>query len=696
MEVMRSSAETGAREGRRTLTSREIETLETSGCRAEEWARITVADPFDATLISNVSFRGEVRLSTLEAGSYNSDGLELPVGISESLLVSCTIGANPAIHRVTYLGDTVLGDRVVLLNLGEAAGHGADRREGREESAPPGGRRRAAVMNESGSREIALFDEMLPADAYLWARYRDDQRLLRRLEEMTVDLDPTEGCRLADDTVVRQTGVLRSVRTGPGCRIVGADRLEDLFLDSSLEEPTLVGSGVELVAGVCGPGCRIDSGARARRFLLGGRVTLELGARLVDSVVGDNSTVACGEVRHSLLFPAHEQHHNSSFLVATLIGGQSNIAAGATIGSNHNSRAPDGELQAGRGFWPGLSTSFKHSSRFASFVLLSKGDYPAELDIPFPFALVSRSADGSGLEILPAFWWLYNMYALARNDWKFAHRDRRLHPRQHIEFSALAPDTVEEIIRARALLEEWTGRCEAAAQIASVEEMRRRGAEILRSGAPLAGSVEMEGVEKSRRPAVVLKPRQAYQAYREMLVHYAGIHLTSRGSLERPGESQEPWRVAPLERVTAWENLGGQIVPAAEVDRLRGEIGSGVITGWSEVHHRYDELHRRYGEQKRLHAVAVYQLLSPEGSRSEEGWREFLREFAEVQRLRRRRVVDSRQKDYANPFRRATYRREEEMVAALGTVEEDGFIRQVERETSELEARVAALLGGRS
>jgi hypothetical protein len=55
--------------------------------------------------------------------------------------------------------------------------------------------------------------------------------------------------------------------------------------------------------------------------------------------------------------------------------GQSNMAAGATIGSNHNSRGADGELIAARGFWPGLCVSLKHNSKFATFPLISKGDY---------------------------------------------------------------------------------------------------------------------------------------------------------------------------------------------------------------------------------------------------------------------------------------------------------------------------------
>ena len=48
------------------------------------------------------------------------------------------------------------------------------------------------------------------------------------------------------------------------------------------------------------------------------------------------------------------------------------------------------EILAGRGFWPGLCTTLKHSCRFASFTLLAKGDYPAELCVPLPFLISSN------------------------------------------------------------------------------------------------------------------------------------------------------------------------------------------------------------------------------------------------------------------------------------------------------------------
>src|SRR5690606_23527330 len=169
---------------------------------------------------------------------------------------------------------------------------------------------------------------------------------------------------------------------------------------------------------------------------------LKYGARLINSFLGDNSTISCCEVLNSLIFPAHEQHHNNSFLCAALVMGQSNMAAGATVGSNHNSRAADGEIVAGRGFWPGLCESLKHNSRFASYTLIAKGDFMYELDIRLPFAVVSNDAAIDQLVILPAYWFLYNMYAVMRINTIFLNLDRRTLTNQYFVYDVSAPDIV--------------------------------------------------------------------------------------------------------------------------------------------------------------------------------------------------------------------------------------------------------------
>ena len=129
------------------------------------------------------------------------------------------------------------------------------------------------------------------------------------------------------------------------------------------------------------------------------------------------------------------------------------MAAGATVGSNHNSRGADGELIAGRGFWPGLCVSIKHNSRFASFIIMAKGDYPAELNIPLPFSLVSNDVAKEELVIMPCYWFLHNMYALARNAWKYGDRDKRIEKTQLLEYDYLAPDSMNEVVSAIGSLE---------------------------------------------------------------------------------------------------------------------------------------------------------------------------------------------------------------------------------------------------
>ena len=119
-------------------------------------------------------------------------------------------------------------------------------------------------------------------------------------------------------------------------------------------------------------------------------------------------------------------------------------------------------------------------------------------------------------------------------------------------------------------------------------------------------------------------------------------------------------------------------------------MDQGTLGSWDEIHRRYDELWQAYPLQKQRHAWAIMLLLNGGDPPDRSDWNDFLRRAMEVQELRRDRVYESRKKDYENPFRIATYRNEEEMVAALGTIDENSFIKQVREETEEFRARVEA------
>lgn len=686
--------------GWRNLRSGEIELLVKNENTCEDWDDLLVTDEFDPNMIKNSSFYGLVRIGRLRNVIVQHHDLRLPTGITNSLVIACDIGDDVAIHNVHYLAHYIIGDRCMLFNIQEmhTTDHAKFGNGTIKDGEPENVRQWMDIMNETGCRGVLPFDGMITADAYLWGKYVDDKTLqasLKKITQQSVDSRRGYYGTVGNHSVLKNSLILKDVKIGSNCYIKGANKLKNLTINSSKEEPTQIGEGVELVNGIIGYGCHIFYGCKAVKFVLGNNSNLKYGARLINSYLGDNSTISCCEVLNNLIFPAHEQHHNNSFLIAALIMGQSNIAAAATLGSNHNSRANDNEIQAGRGFWPGLCTSVKHSSRFASFILLSKADYNYEVDIPFPFSLVNNNVSQDHLEIMPAYWWMYNMYALARNSWKFTSRDKRIHKVQHIEFDAYAPDSMEEVIRAIGLLEKWTAKAfllnKGEALVEKTEdELINLGRELLLGNADVVEKLEVTGedMEHSNRKVVIVKAYKAYHAYRDML-HYYAVKNLMKFMDNHPFKAMADALNYP--RVTDWVNLGGQLVTNFDLDKLRSDIGNEKLKNWDDIHQRYDELWERYPLDKQKHAYACLCILYGVKVISKDNWVKALDKMIELQQYINEQVYVTRKKDYENKFRQITFRNQDEMNAALGTIEQNSFIVEVGRETKELIDRIGIL-----
>lgn len=677
----------------RKLRSDEVSRLIKNNNTSSNWDKILVANQFDPGQISDSEFFGLIRIGNVRNIILEHHNLKLPVGITNSTIISCDIGDDVAIHNVRYLSHYIIGNRCILSNVDEIFttnhakfGNGIIK-EGESEKV----RIWLDLMNETGSRKILPFDGMITADAYIWAKYRDDTALQERLKEITQNsFDSHRGYYglIGNQCVIKNSRIIKDVKVGSHCYIKGANKLKNLTINSSQEQSTQLGEGVELVNGIVGFGCHIFYGCKAIRFILGDNSNLKYGARLINSFLGDNSTVSCCEILNNLIFPAHEQHHNNSFLVASLLMGQSNVAAGVTIGSNHNSRANDNEIQAGRGFWPGLCTSIKHSSRFASFVLLSKAAYPAELDIPLPFSLLNNNEAKDQLEIMPAFWWLYNMYALARNSQKFVKRDKRRNKIQNIEFDYLAPDTVEEIFKALRLLELWTAKASLRSKSDSTDnkddkELIQIGLQLMSGSEEHVNSLEIlgENLEKSKRKVVINKAYKSYHAYYNMLYYYAIKNLIEYMKVNPEADLASMCKALKGKHEKKWVNLGAQIIREKDVDQLRADIGSGKLTKWTEIHNRYDTLWEKYPLKKQKHAYATLCEIIETDILTKEQWISALDKTIEIQEFIRDQVYISRKKDFDNPFRQATYRNMAEMTGAIGTIEDNSFVKQVRDET---------------
>lgn len=687
----------------RQLTAIEIRQLIANDNTSDNWSHIKVTNGFNADLIQRCKFYGLIRIGKLEPYFLEFNNLRLPVGLYNSIIVSCDFGDNVAIDNVNFMSHYIVGNDVILANINELAatdhakfGNGI-LRKGENESV----RIWLELRNENAGRSILPFNGIQAGDAHLWTKYRSDETLMDKFKEFTdKKYDKRRGYygKIGDRTVIKNSRIIKDVWIGSDAYIKGANKLKNLTINSSPDAKSQIGEGCELVNGVIGFGCRVFYGVKAVRFILSDNSQLKYGARLINSYLGDNSTISCCEVLNSLIFPAHEQHHNNSFLCAALIMGQSNMAAGATIGSNHNSRGPDGEIVAGRGFWPGLCVSLKHNSKFASFTIIAKGDFPAELNIPIPFSLVSNDVSHDKLVIMPGYWFMYNMYALARNAGKYASRDKRTDKSIELEYDFLAPDTVNELFDSLTILEKAAGETWSAKDGKKLtgDAAVKLGQKLLAENKiPVNAEISATGMENTGRQTQLVKLPQAYRLFKELIAYY-GISQLVQFIQQRKLTSFEQLTAALRKPSRGkWMNIGGQLIPESSVKTLIKNIHSGKISNWDEVHAFYRDCSRLYAEQKLQHAFAsLLEILklSPEKF-SRKVFHQCLGQALVTKGWMTQHIYESRAKDYSSEFRKMIYDSEKEMEKVLGKLKDNTFINQQREELKAFKNQVAEIVG---
>ena len=642
----------------RKLTSQEIEVLVHNRNTSDNWDVIFVSQFFSAQLVKNCKFYGLVRIGNLEHLYLEFHNLRMPVGLYNSTIISCDIGNNACIDNVNYLSHYIIGNDVMIANVNEIAttdkakfGNGIVS-DGEDEEL----RVWMELCNENGGRKVIPFDGMLPGDAFMWSKYRTDETLLEKFKEFTRQkFDSQRGHygKIGDRTVIKNCRIIKDVLIGTDAYLKGANKLKNLTINSDENRTSQIGEGCEIVNGIVGYGCRIFYGVKAVRFVMASHSQLKYGARLLNSYLGNNSTISCCEVLNSLIFPAHEQHHNNSFLCASMVMGQSNIAAGATIGSNHNSRSPDGEIIAGRGFWPGLCVSLKHNSKFASFTILAKGDYPSELNIPIPFCLVSNDISNDKLIVMPGYWFMYNMYALQRKAWKYDARDKRTDKIQHLEYDYLAPDTINELFDSLQIL------------------MSLQPNEM--------GVAQTTGFENTSRKTEIVKVPQSILLFKELITYYGTLQLLEHFTNNKFTNFEDFKKTlrAGVQR-SSWVNAGGQLIQEAELENLKRNIKSNKISSWQGVHDFYIAEGANYNRDKLYHAyTSLLEILGITPRQFNAGlFTNLLQQAVITKTWMCKGIYNSRAKDYSNPFRKMVYDTTEEMNKVVGSLENNSFIQQ--------------------
>ncbi|GBU21477.1 hypothetical protein R80B4_01370 [Fibrobacteres bacterium R8-0-B4] len=641
----------------RALTPEETARLERQGNTAAEWGGVRVAAAgFDAGRVRGCRFEGQVLIGAFNKDRLNYGNISLETGLYNSLFHDVSIGDDVAIHNLLFCRNQHISNSVLIfgvneISAAEVAAFGM--------SIDTARRFPIEIVNENGGRAILPHPGMTVTDAYIWAKFRSDSELLAKLTEMTyaasLDIRPKTG-GIGSNAVIINAKAVRDALIGPGAVIDGAELIHNSTVLSDDREPTFIGPAAQIRDSIIGYGNKIDSAAQLSSAMTGTAVSISKAARVDHSVIGDCAQIACCEIANSLIMPMHSQHHNNSFLIAAALGGQSNIAAGATVGSNHNSRANDGEIWAKRGFWPGLCVSLRHNSRFASFTMIAKGAYQTEFDLKLPFSLIAVDEKSGSPTVLPAFWFTHNMYAVMRSAQKFAARDKRIHRSQFIEHDPLAPDTVDEIFEALDLIEQHKA-----------------------------------GVDNSLRSIQSIRIDEAREAYRMMVRHYCAKNIipymienglksindaiTSIGLCDDGDDDDDD-----DDGDSRWTDCGGTIIAKKSLKRIINKIKSDDVKTWADVRALFNASAAAYKTDKVRHAVrslAKLEGIDTDGL-TENIFAVFLKSVPKDCAEIAARAARSRAKDYENPFRVSTYESTEEMINVLGPAEDAVVIRTAE------------------
>ena len=163
----------------RAINSAEIQQLVAQGCSAESWDEVWVPEVFDIEQVVDVHFSGTVCLGAFRKSFTLPGGLVRHSGVRHATLHNVTLGDDVLIEQVhNYIANYRIGRESIIqhVNLLLVEGRSCF-----------GNNVEVSVLNETGGREVPIYEGLAAALAYLIALYRHRPQLSERLRQLIAD-----------------------------------------------------------------------------------------------------------------------------------------------------------------------------------------------------------------------------------------------------------------------------------------------------------------------------------------------------------------------------------------------------------------------------------------------------------------------------------------------------------------------------
>ena len=547
----------------RNLSVQEIEALEKRGCSAQDWAKVTTsAASLDASRFRNVSFLGNVRFGNFAKDFSFPGGVSKPSGIRNATLCNVVVGDDCLIENISnYISNYEIGEGSCIENVdlmyvdGECSfGNGVE----------------VSVMNETGGREVPIFERLSAQTAYIMTMYRHRPELTLKLKEIISDYVrskvSTTGC-VGAHAVIRNTRYINGVNIGSHAVISGASRLRNGTIVSKAEAPVCIGHGVIADDFIICSGSAVEDNTTIGRCFIGQSCRFGHGYSASDSLFFSNCQGENGEACAIFGGPFTVTHHKSTLLIAGMFSFM-NAGSGSNQSNHLYKLGPIHQGILERGSKTSSDSYILWPSRVGAFSLVM-GRHVTHSDttnLPFSYLIEKNNTTF----LAPAV----NLRSVGtiRDAQKWPKRDARKDPDRldSINYNLLSPFTVQKMIKGIKLLHNLQYSSGELSDVYSYHSTKIKNSSLV----------------------------NGIKLYKTAITKFLGNSIIKRLENLPAGASDE--QIRKELRPDAfygegyWVDLAGMIAPKSVVDNLMDRIEDGSVAGVDAVNAEFAAIHASY------------------------------------------------------------------------------------------------------
>lgn len=422
----------------RKLTLQEIKNLEAQSCACKNWHLIEVANGFSVERVHNVSFSGNIKLGVFQKEFTSVSGVVKKSGIYNAVIHNCSIADDVYINNISnqianyFIGKSCFIENVDLLEItpGATFGHGV----------------KVAVLDETGSREVPIYDKLTSATAYLLATYRHEAAFieaLHKLIEKEINQKQSDIGSIGENVIIRNSKSIVNVNIAAGSLIDGVTLLQNGTICSDAVTQTKIANGVIAKDFIIGKGSKVMDGSQLEACFVGEACLISKQFSAMHSLFFANCEMMHGEAVSVFAGPFTVSHHKSTLLIGGMFS-FFNAGSGSNM-SNHMYKL--GPIHYGvmqRGCKMASDSYLMWSSKIGAFsVVIGKIKKHIDTSV-LPFSYIVDSGGGE-YTIMPAMnitsVGIYRDY----NKWKNRDGRRSVDKLDSINFEFLNPFIVSQI-----------------------------------------------------------------------------------------------------------------------------------------------------------------------------------------------------------------------------------------------------------